>query len=532
MRVLESRVNPVNERYQSNLSAMHALVGELQSHLAQSLYQGEEKYLTRHKAQGKFTARERVEALLDPDSHFLELMPLAGLGQEQISTGASMVAGIGRISGVECAINASVPTIRGGAMNTMTLQKGLRLDSIAEENHLPLVYLIESAGADLTRQAEIFNPGGAAFRNIARRSRQGIPSLSVVFGSCTAGGAYIPGMSDYVIMVQNQARAFLAGPPLVRMATGEVVDEESLGGAAMHGRISGLADAVAQDEEEALLLAREAIETLFYHKPQARPLLPADPPLYAAEEILGIASADPRVPFDIREIIARIVDGSRFAEFKPDYGSTLVTGFASIYGYPVGIIANNGVLFSQSAQKGVQFIQLCNQRNVPLLFLQNITGFMVGREYEEGGIIKNGAKLINAISNSTVPALTVIVGASYGAGNYGMCGRAYQPRFLFSWPNSRIAVMGPDQLAGVLEMVQREAAHKAGKTVDEERLAKMRGHLHSQVSMESSPWYASSRIWDDGVIDPRDTRHVLGISLSAVYNAPVQGTEGYGVFRM
>ncbi|PIQ27882.1 acetyl-CoA carboxylase carboxyltransferase subunit [bacterium (Candidatus Blackallbacteria) CG17_big_fil_post_rev_8_21_14_2_50_48_46] len=532
MRTLSSHPRKNSEAYQNNQEAWQEILFTFQDYQNQALWQGDEKYLNRHRQQGKLTARERVEGLLDPDSYFLELMPLAGLNQAQSTVGASMVAGIGRVSGRDCAINASVPTIRGGAMNAVTVQKGLRLDQIAEENKLPLLYLIESAGADLTHQAEIFNAGGAAFRNIARRSRQGIPSISIVFGSCTAGGAYIPGMSDLVIMVRNQAKAFLAGPPLVRMATGEKVDEESLGGAEMHARQSGLADAIANSEQEALLLAREAVETLFFQNTAFSPPQPAAPPLFPIEELLGLIPPDPRKPYDIRELLARILDGSAFAEFKPEYGETLVTGFGTIYGYPVGILANNGVLFSQSAEKGVHFIQLCNQRKIPLLFFQNITGFMVGREYEAGGIIKNGAKLINAISNSQVPAITFLVGASYGAGNYGMCGRSYQPRFLFAWPHARIAVMGPEQLAGVMTSVQREAALKAGKNLDEKKLAQMGERLHQQVLEESSIWYATSRIWDDGVVHPCDTRHVLGITLSTVYQAGIEGSEAYGVFRM
>lgn len=528
---LPSRCNTRTHAYQDNVLAMQALIQELEQHLEASRFQGPDKYLQRHQAAGKLLARERVERLLDVDSPFLELMPLAGLGEQDISPGASMVAGIGQVNGVEVLINASVPTIKGGAMNEFTVRKGQRLDVIAAENRLPMVYLIESAGADLTQQAKIFNTGGAAFREIARRSKAGIPSLSVVFGSCTAGGAYIPGMSDYVIMVEQQAKAYLAGPPLVRMATNEIADEEELGGALMHSRQSGLSDYLAPNEMDALRQARELIGRLKMPK-QGPPPQDSIPPLYDPEEILGIASADVRKPFDIREIIARIVDGSQFTEFKPLYGETLVTGFAHIHGYPVGIIANNGVLFSESANKGTQFIQLCNKRHIPLIFLQNITGFMVGTEYEQAGIIKNGAKLINAISSSEVPAITVIVGASYGAGNYGMAGRSFQPRFLFSWPNARLAVMGPDQLVGVMDMVQRQAAHKAGREIDEAAAAALKAKIRGAVDQQSSAWYCSAQVWDDGVIDPRDTRHVLGICLSTVHIPEVLGTERYGVFRI
>ncbi|MGV3524702.1 MAG: acyl-CoA carboxylase subunit beta [Candidatus Sericytochromatia bacterium] len=531
MHVIPSRVQTRTPAYRENQQQMLALVTQLQQHLQASQFQGDERALQRHRSAGKLTARERVDLLLDPDSPFLELMPLAGLNQPGISPGASMVAGIGLVSGVETLINASVPTIKGGAMNDFTVRKGQRLDVIAAENQLPMVYLIESAGADLTQQALIFNTGGAAFREIARRSKAGIPSLSVVFGSCTAGGAYIPGMSDYVIMVEKQARAYLAGPPLVRMATNEIADDESLGGAEMHSTVSGLSDYLARDERDAIRQARELMARLQRQRygPQPSAVVP---PRYAAEELLGIVSADVRIPFEAREVIARLVDGSEFTEFKPLYGSTLVTGFARIHGYPVGIIANNGVLFSESAHKATQFIQLCNQQNTPLVFLQNITGFMVGTQYEREGIIKHGAKLINAIASSEVPAITILMGASYGAGNYGMAGRSFQPRFLFAWPNARLAVMGPDQLVGVMDAVQRQAAAKAGKVIDEERAAATQAQIRAQVSEQAAPWYGSAQVWDDGVIDPRDTRHVLGICLSAVHKAPVQGTERYGVFRI
>ncbi|HEY9840142.1 MAG TPA: carboxyl transferase domain-containing protein [Candidatus Obscuribacterales bacterium] len=531
MQTIKSQIQTRMPAFDANRQKMQALVGQLNEYLAQSRFQGEDKYLQRHKQGGKLLARERVELMLDQDSPFLELMPLAGLGQPGISPGASMITGIGLVSGVETLINASVPTIKGGAMNEYTVLKGQRLDTIAMENRLPMIYLIESAGADLNNQGKIFNTGGAAFREIARRSKAGIPSLSVVFGSCTAGGAYIPGMSDYVVMVEKQAQAYLAGPPLVRMATGEVADDESLGGAEMHSRMSGLSDYLARDERDAIRQAREIMARL--NQSNAVPAPQAvDPPLYDSEELLGIVSADVRVPYDAREVIARLVDGSRFTEFKPLYGSTLVTGYAHIHGQPVGILANNGVLFSESANKGAHFIQLCNKQAIPLLFLQNITGFMVGTKYEQEGIIKNGAKLINAISSSEVPAITILMGASYGAGNYGMAGRSYQPRFLFAWPNARLAVMGPDQLVGVMEMVQRQAAAKSGVAIDEERAAAVKAKIKAQVETESGAWYCSSQVWDDGVIDPRDTRHVLGICLSVVAKAGISGSEAFGVFRM
>jgi acetyl-CoA carboxylase carboxyltransferase component len=391
--------------------------------------------------------------------------------------------------------------------------------------------LVESAGADLPVQSKVFVPGGRGFREITRRSKLRIPSISVVFGSSTAGGAYLPGMSDYVVMVKKQAQVFLAGPPLVKMATGEVSTEEELGGAEMHSRVSGLSDYLAEDELDGIRIAREIVRNFNLKKPPTPQQANFDQPVYDVDQLLGIASADVRVPFDVREVIARIVDGSRFSEFKSEYGPTLITGFAHIHGFPVGILGNNGVLMSESAAKGAQFIELCNQQDIPLVFLQNITGFMVGKTYEEQGIIRNGAKLINAVSNSTVPAITIMIGGSYGAGNYAMCGRAYEPRFLFTWPNHRIAVMGPQQLSGVMDIIKRESLIKAGMPVDEEKLAASRVALESQIQRESDCYFATARLWDDGIIDPRDTRTVLGISLSAAYNRAVEGSMEWGVSR-
>jgi acetyl-CoA carboxylase carboxyltransferase component len=390
--------------------------------------------------------------------------------------------------------------------------------------------MVESAGANLPDQAKIFNYGGASFRGITRRSQAGLPTISIVFGSSTAGGAYVPGMSDYVIMVKNEAKVFLAGPPLVKMATNEIVDEESLGGARMHSTVSGVSDYLAEDDLDGIRLAREIMANI--KSPKQKPQSEIEEPNYDSEEILGVVSADVRIPFDQRELIARIVDGSEFAEFKPLYGSTLITGYAHINGYRIGIIANNGVLFSEAANKGAQFIQLCNQNNTSLLFLQNITGFMVGRKYEEEGIIKHGAKMINAVSNSTVPAITIITGASYGAGNYAMCGRAYNPRFLFSYPHSRIAVMGPDQLAGVMQTIGRAAAEKSGITYDEEQGKAMASYMVKEAEKQSNAWYASGQLWDDGVIDPRDTRNYLKMCLDVIHNVPYEGAKGFGVFRM
>jgi acetyl-CoA carboxylase carboxyltransferase component len=457
---------------------------------------------------------------------------LAGLGGKGFGPGGTTVGGIGLVSGRLCMCIANVGTNKGGSVDYATLQKSLRLGEIAMENELPVINLVESAGANLPEQHDIFNYGGATFRDIARRSKAGIPTISAVFGNATAGGAYVPGMSDHAIFVKGQAKVFLAGPPLVKMATNEIVDDETLGGAAMHSRVSGVSDYLAEDEREAIRLAREIVGRL---RPPRTHYIPAgsiEAPLYPAEEILGIVGPDANRPFDMREVIARVVDGSRFLEFKAEWGDTLVTGFAEIHGYRVGILANNGVLFSEAANKGAHFIQLCEQNETPLLFFQHITGFMVGKVYEHGGIIKHGAKLINTVANSEVPAITIMMGASYGAGNYAMMGRAYQPRFLLSYPNARIAVMGPEQLAGVMETIQRQAAEKAGLPHVEEQAAMLRQHMAREVEKTSSAWYATGRLWDDGVIDPRLTREHLGFCLAAIHNAPIGGSRRYGVFRM
>ncbi len=528
MTVLPTRVDPRDASYQQNRAQNLAGVARLQELLAKARAGGGPKYVSRHVERGKLLPRQRVDLLLDRDSPFLEIGPLAGCHEGGMVPGGSVVAGIGWVKGVACAINASDATVQGGAINPWGLQRGQRFAEIAWENGLPEVHLIESAGADLPRQAELFVPGGAAFRHLTQRSERKLPTVSLVFGSCTAGGAYIPGMSDYVVMVEEQAYLYLAGPPLVKMATGEVVDDEALGGAAMHSRIAGTADFLARDERHAIALGRELVGRVRPPDP-TRP--PAEPPVYDPEELLGIASADVKVPFDVREVLARVVDGSRFTEFKPGYGPTLVCGWCTIAGHRVGVLGNNGVLFTESAEKGAQFVQLCNQSDTPLLFLQNITGFMVGRAAEESGIIKAGAKLVNAVSNSTVPAITLMIGGSYGAGNYAMMGRAYRPRFLFSWPNHRIAVMGPEQLSGVLDLVKREAAAKKGEAVDEPQLAMMKQMLAGKIEHESSAWASTGRLWDDGVIDPRDTRAVLMMCLDLVLRNGVVGTTSYGVFR-
>ncbi len=520
-----------SEEYRSNLDANLASVAKLEAALREATAGGGDKYNTRHLAAGKLLPRQRVELLLDRDAHFLELCPLAGKDIAGHAPGASVVGGIGLVSGVECLITASEATVKGGAMSEYSVYKSGRLSDVADQNRLPSISMIESAGADLPNQSKIFVPGGRGFRDLSRRSEHRIPTICLVFGSSTAGGAYIPGMSDYTVMVRKQAMVYLAGPPLVKMATGEDSDHESLGGADMHSRVSGVSDYMAADEVDAIRLGREIVAHLDWRK-GGQPLARAvDPPVHDPEELLGVASADLKVPFDAREVIARIVDGSRFSEFKPLYGSTLVCGWAHLHGFPIGILANNGILFSESANKGAQFIQLCNQNNVPLLFLQNITGFMVGKSYEEGGIIKNGAKLINAVSNSTVPAITIMIGASFGAGNYGMSGRAYSPRFLFTWPNHRIGVMGGKQLGGVMEIIQREAAAKRGEAVDEQKLMVGKAMIQAQIDKESDPYFATARLWDDGIIDPRDTRTVIAIALSAAYTAPVEGTTSWGVFR-
>jgi acetyl-CoA carboxylase carboxyltransferase component len=510
---------------------MSAAVERLRAELKRSTLGGGAKYVERHIERGKLPPRERVEMLLDEGSYFLEIAPLAGWGMDDEFPGARVIGGIGLVSGRECLIVANEATARGGSTGEAGVWKNARLADIALENRLTTILLVESAGADLPVQSKIFVPGGRGFREITRRSKHRIPTISVVFGSSTAGGAYLPGMSDYVVMVKRRAQVFLAGPPLVKMATGEIAGEEELGGAEMHSRVSGLSDYLAENELDAIRIAREIVSYFNLPKPGPAPATEFDEPIYDSDELLGIATPDTRVPFEAREVIARIVDGSRFSEFKPEYGPTLVTGFARVHGYPVGILANNGVLMSESAAKGAQFIALCNQQNISLVFLQNITGFMVGKTYEEQGIIRNGAKLINAVSNSTVPAITIMIGGSYGAGNYAMCGRAYEPRFLFTWPNHRIAVMGPQQLSGVMDIIKRDALTRAKQPVDEAKMTEGRVALEQQIERESDCYFATARLWDDGIIDPRDTRTVLAISLSAAHNRKVKGTMKWGVFR-
>ncbi len=531
MEVYRTQLDRGSERFRRNCAAMRARLEEIETQLAVARAGGGERYVARHRARAKLLVRERVERLLDRDSPFLELSPLAAWGTE-FTVGGAIVTGIGVVSDVECVIIGNDPTVRGGSMNPYTVKKTLRAFAIARANRLPVIQLTESGGADLPTQAEIFVPGGRTFFEITRLSAERIPTVSIVFGNATAGGAYVPGMSDYTIFIKERSRVFLGGPPLVKMATGEEATDEELGGAEMHAKVSGLADYLAGDEADAIRIARGVVTHLNWRKLGPGPSLPADPPVYDPEDLLGVVSADLREPFEMREVIARVVDGSRVEDFKPLYGRTLVTCWGSVHGYPVGMLANNGILFSEESEKAAQFIQLANHHDVPLVFLQNITGYMVGRAYERGGIIKDGAKMINAVTNSKVPHVTVMIGASYGAGNYGMSGRAYDPRFVFTWPSHKIAVMGPTQLAGVMSIVQRASAESAGRPYDDVEDARVRKTVEEQIERESSALFATARIWDDGIIDPRDTRTVLGIALSACQSAEVRGTKAFGVFRM
>ena len=534
----------VSERREAMLAKIEALHAEQ----AKAVAGGGERSVARHHQRGRLLPRERIELLVDEGSAFLELSPLAAWGSD-FPVGASVVTGIGVVEGVECLITANDPTVKGGASNPWTVKKIFRAAQIAQENGLPTISLVESGGADLPTQKEIFIPGGKLFRDLTRASARKEPTVALVFGNSTAGGAYIPGMSDYTVMVKEQAKVFLGGPPLVKMATGEESDDESLGGAEMHARTSGLADYLAEDELDAIRIGRRIIARLNRERRgtsygrDVRFGGTHDVPAYAEpdldpESLLDLIPSDLKEPFDPREVIARIVDGVSpvnavpFDEFKPLYGTSLVTGWARIHGQPVGILANaQGVLFSEEAQKATQFVQLANQSDTPLLFLHNTTGYMVGKEYEQGGIIKHGAMMINAISNSTVPHLTVIMGASYGAGNYGMNGRAYDPRFLFTWPSAKYAVMGPAQLAGVLEIVAQQSAESKGEVFDAEGFQAIKQVVEAQVEEQSLPHFLSGMLYDDGVIDPRDTRTVLGICLSVISNQPIVGTDRFGVFR-
>src|SRR5262245_8718612 len=532
MPVLHSAVEPHGKVFADNRSAMLERIAELDAAQSQALAGGGERYTQRHHARGKLLARERIELLVDRDAPFLELMSVAAYGSEY-PVGAGIVTGIGIVSGIPCMIVANDPTVRGGAVNPYTLKKSQRAGAIVAENRLPLINLVESGGADLPTQAEIFIPGGRGFRELTRHSAAGVPTIAVVFGNATAGGAYVPGMSDYTIFVKDRAKVFLGGPPLVKMAIGEEADDEQLGGAVMHATKSGLADFVAVDERDGIRLARDLVRRIGPAAADSAAPPSGVDPRFSTEELLGIPSADLRVPYDPREVLARIVDASEFDEFKPAYGTALVTGWADLHGYQIGVLANaRGILFSEEAQKAAQFIQLANSARTPLLFLQNTTGYMIGTQYEQGGIIKHGALMINAVSNSAVPHLTLNIGASYGAGNYGMCGRAYDPRFLFAWPHAKSAVMGPQQLAGVMSIVGRQAAAAKGQPYDEEQDAAMRAMVEQEIERQSTSLAMSGRVYDDGVIDPRDTRTVLGLCLwLASRQAPSKPGAHFGVFR-
>ncbi len=530
--VLRSALDPAGDTYRANRAAQLRVLAELDEQIEQAKAGGGPRYAQRHHDRGRLLARERVELLLDRDSPFLELSVLAAWGTE-FAVGAALVTGIGVVSGVECVLIAHDPTVRGGSMNPYSLRKSLRALEIARRNRLPVINLVESGGADLPTQSDLFVPAGKIFHDLTELSALGIPTIALVFGNSTAGGAYVPGMCDYSVLVDGQAKVFLGGPPLVKMATGEEADDEQLGGARMHAQVSGLADYFATDERDAIRLGRQIVADLNWRKQGPAPAGSGDEPVYDPDELLGIAPADIRVPFDPREVLARVVDGSRFGEYKPSYGTSLVTGWARVHGYPVGVLANaRGVLFSEESKKAAEFIQLANQTDTPLIFLQNTTGYMVGTSYEQGGIIKDGAKMINAVTNSTVPHITLNLAASFGAGNYGMSGRAYDPRLMFAWPGSRLAVMGAAQLAGVLSIVARANAESSGRPFDADADELRRQAIEAQIEKESHAFFVTARLYDDGLIDPRDTRTVLGIGLSAAHSAPVTGRRGYGVFRM
>ncbi len=535
MPVIESQLNPRSAEFVANAAAMQALVDDLRAHCEKLALGGGEEARNKHTGRGKLLPRERVNQLLDPGTPFLEFSQMAAFNMyDHAAPCAGIITGIGRVKGIECVIVCNDATVKGGTYYPMTVKKHLRAQEIAQQNHLPCIYLVDSGGANLPNQDDVFpdrDHFGRIFFNQANMSAEGIPQIAVVMGSCTAGGAYVPAMSDESIIVKHQGTIFLGGPPLVKAATGEVVSAEDLGGGDVHTRLSGVADHLAQDDLHALSLARTLIGNLNRKKPQQLLLREPVPPRYDPSELYGVIPTDTRKPFDVREVIARIVDGSELDEFKPRFGSTLVCGFAHLHGMPVGIIANNGILFSESAVKGAHFIELCCQRKIPLVFLQNITGFMVGRKYENEGIARHGAKMVTAVATAAVPKFTVIIGGSFGAGNYGMCGRAYSPRMLWMWPNARISVMGGEQAASVLATVRRDGIEaKGGRwSADEEEAFKR--PIRDQYEVQGHPYYASARLWDDGIIDPADTRTVLALGLSASLNAPIPDTR-FGVFRM
>ena len=535
MPVLKSTLDTSGEKFSSNRQAMEGLLEELREKTATAAKGGSERARTRHTERGKLLPRERVERLLDPGAPFLEIGALAANGMyDDDAPGAGIITGVGRVEGRECMIVCNDATVKGGAYFPMTVKKHLRAQEIAEQNHLPCIYLVDSGGANLPHQAEVFPDRehfGRIFYNQAQMSAKGIPQIASVMGSCTAGGAYVPAMSDETIIVRKQGTIFLGGPPLVKAATGEEISAEDLGGAEVHARKSGVADHYAANDEHALAIVRSIIRTLHQPKPETVGIAEPREPLYNPRELHGLVPRDVREPYDAREVIARTVDGSEFHEFKQLYGDTLVCGFAHIYGMPVAILANNGILFSESAQKAAHFIELADQRRTPLIFLQNITGFMVGSKYEAGGIAKDGAKMVTAVATASVPKLTVVTGGSFGAGNYGMCGRAYSPRFLFMWPNARISVMGGEQAASVLATVRRDGMERRGEDWSAEEEEAFKAPIREAYEAEGSPYYSTARLWDDGVIDPADTRRVLGLSLAASLNAPL-GERGFGVFRM
>ncbi len=536
MPAITSKLEPKSQEFRDNADYHRALVEELDRRLARAAEGGGQKARDKHEARGKLLVRDRIAALLDPGSPFLEIAPLAAEDMyDGQAPAAGMVCGIGRVMGQEVVVVANDATVKGGTYFPMTVKKHLRAQEIARENHLPCIYLVDSGGAFLPLQDEVFPDKehfGRIFYNQARMSAENIPQVAVVMGSCTAGGAYVPAMSDESIIVKEQGTIFLGGPPLVKAATGEVVDAETLGGADVHTAISGVADHFAEDDRHALQIARDIVGS--FNRRKTLPLATREvrEPLYPAEELYGIVPKDPRRPFDIREVIARIVDGSELQEFKARYGKTLVCGFAHLHGYPVGIIANNGILFSESALKGTHFIELCNQRGIPLVFLQNITGFMVGKKYEQSGIARDGAKMVTAVACAHVPKFTVVIGGSFGAGNYAMNGRAYGGRFLWMWPNARISVMGGEQAASVLATVKRDGIEARGGSWSAEEEDAFKAPIREQYETQGSPWYATARLWDDGIIDPADTRRVLGLGISASLNAPIEGPPRYGVFRM
>ncbi len=540
MTILESKLNPRSEDFKSNAAMMQSLVGDLRAKVAKIAEGGGEAARAKHLARGKLLPRERVHMLLDAGTPFLEFSQLAAYNMYQekagidAAPGAGIITGIGRVAGQECVIVCNDATVKGGTYYPLTVKKHLRAQEIAEQNNLPCIYLVDSGGANLPNQDEVFpdrDHFGRIFYNQANMSAKGIPQIAVVMGSCTAGGAYVPAMSDESIIVKNQGTIFLGGPPLVKAATGEEVSAEDLGGGDVHTRLSGVADHLAQNDTHALALARTIVSNLNRQKPATVKLKDVAEPRFPASDLYGIIPVDTRKPFDVREVIARIVDDSQFDEFKARYGTTLVCGFAHIWGMPVGIIANNGILFSESALKGAHFIELCCQRKIPLVFLQNITGFMVGRKYENEGIARNGAKMVTAVATANVPKFTVIIGGSFGAGNYGMCGRAYSPRFMWMWPNARISVMGGEQAASVLATVKRDGIEAKGGSWSAAEEAEFKQPIKQQYEEQGHPYYASARLWDDGIIDPADTRRVLGLGLSAALNAPIPEAK-FGVFRM